>query len=600
MKRRWEVVLLTKKVQTESNAKPRKAAVLRRLLPYLWQHKGLFALAIFLVVCSNLLSLAGPYLAGVAIDAIGEVPGSVDFETVTSLVLCMIVIYVISALFSYATAALMTVIGQKVIYRMRCDVFEHLARLPVSFFDRYQTGDILSVLSYDIDTVNESLSHDILQIATSAVTIVGALVMMLVISPVLVLVFAVTIPLSILLTRFITSHTRPLFKRRSAKLGELNGYIEEMVGGQKTIKAYCAENAVLEGFDRKNDEAVDAFTRAEAFGTITGPAINFVNNLSLSLVSMFGALLFLFGRIGLGSISSFILYSRKFSGPINEIANMYGELQSSFAAAERVFRLLDEPAETPDRADAEVLTAPDGRISFHDVRFGYDPERVILHKLNMQAERGKMVAIVGPTGAGKTTIVNLIMRFYDPQSGCVKIDGKPLPSLTRDSLRASCSMVLQDTWLFHGTIYENIAYGNPSATEEEVYRAAKASHMHEYIESLPDGYNTVLSDDATNLSKGQKQLLTIARAMLIDASVLILDEATSNVDTRTELAMQDAMLALMKGKTCIVIAHRLSTVRQADCIFVMKDGDIAESGTHDELLARGGIYNKLYMSQFDE
>lgn len=589
-----------KKVQTENRAKPRKTAILRRLLPYLWQHKALFSLAIFLVICSNLLSLAGPYLAGVAIDAIGETPGGVDFPYVTKLVFFMIVIYVISAVFSYATAALMTVIGQKVIYRMRCDVFEHLAHLPVSFFDRYQTGDILSVLSYDIDTVNESLSHDILQIATSAVTIIGAFVMMLVISPMLVLVFVVTIPLSILLTRFITRYTRPLFKKRSAKLGELNGYIEEMVGGQKTIKAYCAEDAVLDGFDVKNDEAVDAFTRAEAFGTVTGPCINFVNNLSLSLVSMFGALLFLFGRIGLGSISSFILYSRKFSGPINEIANMYGELQSSFAAAERVFRLLDEPTETPDRENAEVLKNPEGYISFEDVRFGYDSDRIILHKLTMRADRGKMIAIVGPTGAGKTTIVNLLMRFYDPQDGCVKIDGKPLPTVTRDSLRASCSMVLQDTWLFHGTIYENIAYGNPSASKEDVYRVAKAAHMHEYIESLPDGYDTILSDDGTNLSKGQKQLLTIARAMLIDASVLILDEATSNVDTRTELAMQDAMLALMKGKTCLVIAHRLSTVRSADCIFVMKDGDIAESGTHDELLARGGIYRNLYMSQFDE
>lgn len=575
-------------------------AVLRRLMPYVLHHKALFALAIFLVVCSNLLSLAGPYLAGLAIDAIGEVKGGVDFALVSKLVICMIVIYIISAVFSYCTAALMTVIGQKIIYRMRCDVFEHLARLPVSFFDRYQTGDILSVLSYDIDTVNESLSHDILQIATSAVTIIGALVMMLVISPMLVLVFAVTIPLSIFLTRFITSHTRPLFKKRSAKLGELNGYIEEMVGGQKTVKAYCAEDAVLAGFDIKNDEAVDAFTRAEAFGTVTGPAVNFVNNLSLSLVSMFGALLFLYGRIGLGSISSFVLYSRKFSGPINEIANMYGELQSAFAAAERVFRLIDEPIETPDREDAEVLSAPDGRITFENVRFGYDPDRAILHQLNLTAERGQMIAIVGPTGAGKTTIVNLLMRFYDPQSGTVAIDGKPLPTLTRDSLRSACSMVLQDTWLFHGTIYENIAYGNPASDRDAVYRAAKAAHMHDYIESLPDGYNTVVSDDGTNLSKGQKQLLTIARAMLIDASVLILDEATSNVDTRTELAMQDAMLALMKGKTCIVIAHRLSTVRSADCIFVMKDGDIAESGTHDELLARGGIYNKLYMSQFDE
>ncbi len=577
----------------------KKTAVLRRIAPYLFRHKALFFTAVFLVLCGNILSLIGPYLAGRAIDAIGAVPGRVDFFTVSVLVLTMIVIYVISAVFSYLTTVLMTLLSQRIIYRMRCDVFRHLAHLPVSFFDKYQTGDLLSVLSYDIDTVNESLSTDLLQISTGIVTIVGAFVMMLTISPLLVLVFVVTIPLSVFLTHFITSHTRPLFKRRSAKLGELNGYIEEMVGGQKTIKAYCAEEAVTEGFDQKNDEAIEAFTRAEAFGTVTGPAVNFVNNLSLSLVSMFGAVLFLYGKIGLGDISSFVLYSRKFSGPINEIANMFGELQSSFAAAERVFRLMDEPQEPADQEDAITLQEPRGDVQFSHVRFGYTPDRTVLHDLTLHANPGAVIAIVGPTGAGKTTLVNLLMRFYDIDDGSITVDGVAVTHIKRDSLRRACSMVLQDTWLFHGTIYDNIVYAAPHATREDVERVARAAHMHDFIMSLPNGYQTVLSDEAVNISKGQKQLLTIARAMLMDASVLILDEATSNVDTRTELQMQDAMLELMRGKTCFVIAHRLSTVQNADCILVMQKGDVVESGTHKELLAKGGEYSRLYAAQFE-
>ncbi len=583
----------------KSVPRAKRSVILRRIAPYLFRHKLLFFFAVFLVLCSNLLSLIGPYLAGRAIDAIGEVKGGVDFKTVTLLVIAMIVIYAISALFSYMTTVLMTNLSQKIVYRMRCDVFEHLAHLPVSFFDKYQTGDLLSILSYDIDTVNESLSTDLLQISTGVVTIVGAFIMMLTISPLLVLVFVFTIPLSILLTRFITSRTRPLFKRRSAKLGELNGYVEEMTGGQKTIKAYCAEDAIIDRFDEKNEEAIDAFTRAEAFGTITGPAVNFVNNLSMSLVSMFGAVLYLYGGIGIGSISSFILYSRKFSGPINEIANMYGELQSAFAAAERVFRLLDEPTEPQDKENAAAPASIKGAVTFSHVRFGYTPERTVLPDFSLEASPGEVIAIVGPTGAGKTTLVNLLMRFYDADEGAVYVDGINVQDYRRSALRRACSMVLQDTWLFHGTIYDNIAYASPHATKEDVERVARAAHMHDYIESLPDGYDTVLSDEAVNLSKGQKQLLTIARAMLIDASVLILDEATSNVDTRTELQMQDAMLALMKGKTCFVIAHRLSTVRHADRILVMQNGSIAEMGTHEELLAKNGLYRRLYQAQFE-
>ena len=392
---------------------------------------------------------------------------------------------------------------------------------------------------------------------------------------------------------------RPLFRKRSAKLGALNGFVEEMLSGQKTIRAYGREQAVLAGFDRKNNEAVDAYTDAEANGTITGPCINFINNISLSLVCMFGALLFLRGEVLLGDLSTFVQYSRKFSGPINEFANIMAEIQSAFAAAERVFGLIDADPETPDSADAEVLTDTSGDVRLQNVDFSYVPGKPIIENLSFHAKPGSLTAIVGPTGAGKTTIINLLMRFYDVDDGAVLVDGKDIRNLTRDSLRKAYTMVLQDTWLFHGTIYDNIAYGKPGATREEVEAAAKAARIHGYISRLPEGYNTILSDNGTSISKGQKQLLTIARAMLLDAHMLILDEATSNVDTRTEQQIQAAMRQLMKGKTCFVIAHRLSTIQSADHILVLDAGQVVEQGTHAELMEKGGFYCKLYQSQFD-
>jgi len=582
----------------KEKTKMKKTAILSRLLPYLLQYRLLLLACILLTVGGNLLALAGPYVSGLAIDAMELGTGRVDFSSVGFYSALMVLLYIASAVLSYALTRLMIVISRRVVNTMRRDVFNKLTELPVGYFDTNQTGDILSRISYDIDTINTSLSNDLVQVFASVVTVVGALAMMLAISPVLVLVFAVTVPLSFVLTKKITGFTRPLFRRRSAKLGELNGFVEEMISGQKTLRAYSQEENTIEKLDRQNDETVEAYYKADYYGSLVGPSVNFVNNLSLSLVSFFGAVLYLGGSISIGNISSFVLYSRKFSGPINEVANIIGELQSAFSAAERVFRLLDEPPEPADAPDAADRKAVDGEVELSHVSFGYTPDRQIIKDLSLRVPKGALVAIVGPTGAGKTTIINLLMRFYDVDSGEIRLDGCPVRGLTRRSLRLNYSMVLQDTWLFSGTVFENIAYGSETATRADVERVCRACGIHEYIMTLPEGYDTVLDDDGSNISKGQKQLMTIARAMLLDASLLILDEATSNVDTRTELRIQEAMRALMADKTCFVIAHRLSTIRGADMILVVRDGEIVERGTHDTLMQADTFYKQLYDAQF--
>ena len=582
----------------KEKTKMKKTAILSRLLPYLLQYRLLLLACILLTVGGNLLALAGPYVSGLAIDAMELGTGRVDFSSVGFYSALMVLLYIASAVLSYALTRLMIVISRRVVNTMRRDVFNKLTELPVGYFDTNQTGDILSRISYDIDTINTSLSNDLVQVFASVVTVVGALAMMLAISPVLVLVFAVTVPLSFVLTKKITGFTRPLFRRRSAKLGELNGFVEEMISGQKTLRAYSHEENTIEKLDRQNDETVEAYYKADYYGSLVGPSVNFVNNLSLSLVSFFGAVLYLGGSISIGNISSFVLYSRKFSGPINEVANIIGELQSAFSAAERVFRLLDEPPEPADAPDAADRKAVDGEVELSHVSFGYTPDRQIIKDLSLRVPKGALVAIVGPTGAGKTTIINLLMRFYDVDSGEIRLDGCPVRGLTRRSLRLNYSMVLQDTWLFSGTVFENIAYGSETATRADVERVCRACGIHEYIMTLPEGYDTVLDDDGSNISKGQKQLMTIARAMLLDASLLILDEATSNVDTRTELRIQEAMRALMADKTCFVIAHRLSTIRVADMILVVRDGEIVERGTHDTLMQADTFYKQLYDAQF--
>lgn len=589
---------MAEKQKKYEKPKNRKGTILR-LGRYMVQYKYQVLLALGLTVASNLLALMGPMLSGYAIDAIEPGVGRVDFARVFYYAALMVLFYLVSSALSYVLSVLMIHISRKVVYKMRQDVFTHLMELPVGYFDTHQTGDIISRISYDIDTVNTSLANDLVQILTTLITVVGAFSMMVAISPRLVLIFAFTVPLSTLLTKLITGKTRPLFRLRSRRLGELNGFVEEMITGQKTLKAYHQEENTIRKFDAKNEEAVEAYYRAEYYGSVVGPTVNFINNLSLTLVSVFGALLFLAGKMRIGSISSFILYSRKFSGPINEAANIMSELQSALAAAERVFNMIDEPAETADGKNAAELGQVRGDVRLENVSFGYTKEQQIIKNLNLRAPHGKLIAIVGPTGAGKTTLINLLMRFYDVQEGHIFVDNREIRDVTRASLRKAYAMVLQDTWLFQGTVFENIAYGRQGAALEDVVAAAKAAKIHSYIMRLPQGYDTVLTDEGTNISKGQKQLLTIARAMLLDAPMLILDEATSNVDTRTEQQIQQAMRKLMEHKTCFVIAHRLSTIQNADEILVVNHGEIVEQGTHGMLMEREGFYYQLYRAQFE-
>lgn len=582
--------------------------VMLRLGGYMLKHYRLFFLAIILTLVSNQLSLLGPKYSGSAIDAIAAA-GGVNFSEVWPNVIKMAVCYGLSAILSYMLAVTMIHLSQKIVYSMRRQLFEKLTSLPVGYFDTHATGDIISRVSYDIDTVNASLSQDIVQVMTSIYTVVGSLVFMWQISKPLIAVFAITVPASILFTRYRTKRVRPLFHKRSQKLGELNGYAEEMLSGGKTIRAYCREDEIGAEFDKRNTDTMDAYYNAEYYGATLGPSVNFINNMSISLVTIFGGILYMYSQSGafkagslffitLGGVAQFVQYSRKFAGPINEFANILNEFQSAFAAAQRVFRIIDEIPESKDLPNSVTLTDASGNVKLQNVSFGYTPSKQILYDISVHARPGKTIAIVGPTGAGKTTIINLLMRFYDPTEGKIFVDGTENRDITRKSLRKAYTMMLQDTWLFHGTIYENIVYGKENATPSEVYAAAKAARISSYIERLPDGYNTVLSDGGTNISKGQRQLITIARAMLSKSTILILDEATSNVDSRTEIKIQKAMAKLMEGRTCFVIAHRLSTIQNSDLILVLQNGKITESGNHEELMKKGGFYSTLYNSQF--
>ena len=586
-----------------------KTRVFKRLFSYLLKHWKLLTAAIILTLGSNILLLAVPRISGEAVDAMTGGKGTVDFDLIWHKCLVMMILIVVSCLLSFLLSVIMARITKKIVSGMRSELFSRLLKLPVSYYDTHAAGDIISKITYDVSTINTSLSSDAVTLASSLVTVIGAFVMMLSISPVLLLVFLIMIPVDIIYTRWLATKTRPLFRARSGKLGEMNGLAEEMIGGQHTIKAYSRELYASRRFQKMNEIAVESYYKADYMATLNGPSVNFLSNLSLILVAALGAILIgaavkgtasplsLFA-ISFGQVTSFILYAKRFSGPINEAANVVAELQSSLAAAERVFRLLDEIEELPLSENEKVLENCEGRVAMEHVDFSYVPEKPVLRDLSLVSEPGHVVAIVGPTGAGKTTIINLLMRFYDIQSGKILIDGTESREFTRDSVRKAFAMVLQDTWLFTGTVRENIAYGREDVTQEEIEQAAKAARIHGFISRLPEGYDTVISDDGSNMSKGQKQLMTIARAMLLDAKMLILDEATSNVDTRTEERLQKAMLELMKGRTCFIIAHRLSTIRTADIILVVKDGNIVEQGKHDELMNRNGFYRHLYEAQW--
>ena len=580
--------------------KPRDTrGTFKRMISYIGYYKWILVLVFVLCFVSNILALLGPSLAGAAISEAAAGVGKVNFEAVFYYAKRMLLCYVLSSVLTISINIIMMYVSRLIAKKMRKDVFDKLMRLPVGYFDRNQAGDIISRVSYDIDVVSTCLATDVVQILTSLVTVVGAFGMMIYISPTLALVAVVTIPIAVAYVTKMRKITQPRYVKRSKNYGIMNGFVEEMFSGQKTIMAYAYEDRVAENFDRINHNAAEAYYDADYYGITMGPTMGSLNNLGLTLTAVFGSFLYMKGGISLGQISSFVLYSRKFSGPINEIANITNELYSALAAAERVFGLLDEEEEPGDREEAALLTDVRGNVELQNVFFGYEKNKTIIHNLSLRAEAGKLVAIVGPTGAGKTTIINLLMRFYDVDEGSILVEGSDTREYTRRSLRGAYAMVLQDTWVFRGTIFDNIAYGKEGATMKEVVAAAKAAHIHSFIMRLPHGYETVISEDGGNISKGQKQLLTIARAMLYDARMLILDEATSNVDTSTERRIQKAMRELMKDKTCFVIAHRLSTIQNADHILVIDHGDVVEQGNHQSLMERKGFYYKLYASQFE-
>nr|WP_325294387.1 ABC transporter ATP-binding protein [uncultured Oscillibacter sp.] len=573
-----------------------KKHVLTRLGRFLRPYGLPFLLLLVLLMAGNLLSLAAPLLSGRAMDAVGIRAGGVDFPGVFRNCAGMLGCYALSSLLNYVVSSRLIRTAQAVSHDLRKAAFDHMSELPVDYFDTHPAGDLISRVCYDVDTVNATLSTDLLQLGTSVFTVAGSFLMLLILSPRLTLVFLVTVPLSAALTRFQMKRIHPLFRLRSKELGALNGFAEERMGCRRSIRTYGVEEADLRLFDARNGAASQAYYDADRASAALGPSVNFINNISLTAVSVFGALLYLGGGLSLGSLSSFVLYSRKFSGPIREAANLLAELQASAAAAERVLDLLDEEPEAADPPEALLVKHLEGDIRFDRVTFGYDPARPVLRNFTAHIPAGSLAAVVGPTGAGKTTLVSLLLRFYRPQSGTITVDDIPLDTYSRDGLRRRLALVLQDTWLFGGTIAENIAYGAPGARREQIVEAAKSARIHRFISSLPQGYDTVLTGEV--VSKGQKQLLAIARCLLTDADVVILDEATSNVDTETEGEISLAMERLRQGRTCFVIAHRLATIRGADLILVLDQGGAAESGTHRELLAAGGVYAQLYAAQF--
>ena len=579
----------------------------KKLIKYLGKYWIAIVIVMIFAAASTVFSVAGPKVMGKATTALAEGlmdkisgTGGIDFDYIAKVLLFTLGLYIISAVFMFIQGLIMTNITQKTCYRMRKEIVEKINRMPMKYFESRTYGEVLSRITNDVDTLGQSLNQSITQVITSVATLIGTLVMMLSISPLMTIISIVILPVSAFLISFVVKHSQKFFRQQQEYLGHINGQVEEVYGGHLIIKAYNKEEETVSAFRQANDVLYRSAWKSQFLSGLMMPIMQFVGNLGYAGVAISGGILAIKKVITIGDIQAFIQYVKNFTRPIQQIAQVATQLQSMTAASERVFEFLEEEEEDITVEDPVSVSDIEGRVEFSHVKFGYDPDNMIIKDFSAKVEPGQQVAIVGPTGAGKTTMVKLLMRFYDVNSGSILVDGHDVREYNRPQLREAFGMVLQDTWLFKGTIMENIRYGRLDATDEEVIEAAKAAHAHHFIQTLPGGYNMELNEDASNVSQGQKQLLTIARAILADNRILILDEATSSVDTRTEIRIQKALDNLMRGRTSFVIAHRLSTIKNADIILVMKDGDIIEQGNHEELIKKNGFYAELYNSQFEE
>ncbi|GAB4114732.1 MAG: hypothetical protein Kow00103_08880 [Candidatus Caldatribacteriota bacterium] len=580
---------------------------LKRLLEYIKPHRMNLVITFLAAIISTVFAIISPKIMGRIttklfegfLQKIKNVPNAaIDFNYILNIIFILIALYFISAIFNYIQQYIMVKVSQNTVYHLRKDINSKLSRLPLKYFDGRTHGEILSRVTNDIDTISNTLQQSLTQFITAVVTLIGIVVMMLTINLWLTLVAFVTLPLSFLVTRVIARQSQKYFAQQQKYLGQLNGHVEEMYTGHKIVKAFNYEKQSIDRFNKVNDQLYNVGWKAQFISGIIMPLMIAIGNLGYVLIAILGGIFVTRGTMTIGNVQAFIQYSRQFTQPIVQTANIANIIQSTIAAAERVFEVLDEPEQIPDKKDIIRLDKPQGNIQLEHVKFGYTPEKILMKDMNLEVKKGQTIAIVGPTGAGKTTLVNLLMRFYEINEGRIAFDEIDIRDMKRSELRSLFGMVLQDTWLFKGTIKENIAYARDKATEQEIIQAAKMAYADHFIRTLPEGYDTVINEEASNLSQGQKQLLTIARAILADPVVLILDEATSSVDSRTEVHIQKAMLDLMKGRTSFVIAHRLSTIREADLILVMNEGNIIEKGTHKELLSQNGFYAELYNSQF--